>query len=1030
MVRTRPVAGLLMVCGGVIGFAALGAGGAGASISGTAPITMDVQLGPAVSLMPEMDGDGAPAALGLELRTGFVDTAEPVGGLEKLAGQAGHFVVQLSGPITPARRTALEGAGIVLGDYLPANAWVVRMEGADAEKVAALGGEGGFVRWHSPFLGDWKIDPEVGARAYTTDQRITMHKAGRLGLVVTMFDGLRGGDVLDRLAAMPGVAIQWHEVQQGNMTVCLSMDAADLMSLGAMDEVQFVEDAPELTERNSTTRWIIQSNVTNDTPLYDNGLHGEGQIVGVLDSNVDRNHCSFVDTVPIGPGHRKIVAYNGGAGAQFHGTHVAGTAVGDAGNNTDTRGLAYMGKLAWGPIPGFGETSILTALNTHHNQGARVHTNSWGNDGTTAYDALCRGFDVFQYNNEDDVVTLAVTNLSQLKNPENAKNLLAVGNSQDTPSQGNHCTGGTGPTADGRRKPEVYAPGCNTNSAQSGSSCGVAQATGTSMATPAVAGISMMVRQYFMDGFYPGGVAGGGVAFTPSGALIKSIVINSSVDMTGPAGYPSNQEGWGRVLIDNALFFADDTRKLQIHDQRNADGLSTGGEVVLTANVVSSSLPLRFTLVTTEPAGAANASNPVVNDLDLVVTSPNGDVYKGNVFTGGQSATGGLRDQKNNVEQVHLTTPTPGTWTITVSGAAVNVGPQGFAVAITGDVVSGPVPVSVSFVGTVPGLVLPHTEVPVTVQIRPGDDTLVDGSPELHYRADPLDPFATIELVATRDDLYTATLPGFDCGDQPEFYATAEGVTSGLKSAPAGAPANTFDYEIGEIATSVVLTEDFAAAPVGWTTTGLWHHSSLCPITPTCDGGSSWMAYNQDSNCNFNNGGTNSGTMTSPMIALPPVPPGGTITMTYCSNLDTEPASSYDLAFLFIGADQLDEPSELDTWETRTVDLTSYAGQSVQLRFSFNTVDGIQNDHRGWQVDNISISAQVGQCIQPPEECVADFNDDTVISSADITAFLGAWFADLTGGTTVADVNGDLVTTSADITAFLAAWFEALVNGC
>ena len=66
------------------------------------------------------------------------------------------------------------------------------------------------------------------------------------------------------------------------------------------------------------------------------------------------------------------------------------------------------------------------------------------------------------------------------------------------------------------------------------------------MACPAAAGAGVLVRQYFMDGFYPTGAANPSDSRTPSGALIKAVLVNSSTDMTGIAGYPSVREGWGR----------------------------------------------------------------------------------------------------------------------------------------------------------------------------------------------------------------------------------------------------------------------------------------------------------------------------------------------------------------------------------------------------------------------------------------------------------------------------------------------------
>ena len=52
-----------------------------------------------------------------------------------------------------------------------------------------------------------------------------------------------------------------------------------------------------------------------------------------------------------------------------------------------------------------------------------------------------------------------------------------------------------------------------------------------------------------MDGFYPSGAPVMGDGFTPTGALIKATLLNSGVDMTGEAGYPTFLEGWGRALM-------------------------------------------------------------------------------------------------------------------------------------------------------------------------------------------------------------------------------------------------------------------------------------------------------------------------------------------------------------------------------------------------------------------------------------------------------------------------------------------------
>lgn len=591
-----------------------------------------------------------------------------------------RYVLQLRETIDPQRRAALEDAGVVFGDYIPDGAYVVDLSAANPEALAQLD----LVDWVGEFRKQWKIDPSIGQRLvpFETPERIALAQANRLKLVITVFDA---NDVAATAQALAGFGVQvTGDDTIGDSGVIFATSTSDrLDAIAALDAVQFIEEAPELTLRNATVTWIVQSNVSNSTSIHSKGIRGEGQIVGVLDGQADQHHCSLDGG--------KILFYNSADGNDHHGTHVSCTAVGDSGSAGNLRGIAYLGNMVFHTVPSFSEAGITQRLNLHRDQGARMHTNSWGNDGTTSYNSLCRGFDAFIYNNEDHFVCLAVTNQATLRNPENAKNLMAVGASGDTPNQANHFSGGTGPTADGRRKPEIYAPGSITSA--SASACGQTTFGGTSMACPAIAGTAALVRQYYVDGYYPTGVAVGGNGFTPSGALIKATLLNSAVDMTGIAGFPSNLEGWGRVLADNALYFTGDARKLMVLDDiRNVNGLSTGQQLEYYVLVNSAAQSLKGTLVFTDPPAAATTGtgNAWINNLDLEAVSPGGTLYRGNVFTSGQSSTGGTADIRNNVEQVLRNSPDIGVWTFRVKGTAVNQGSQGFALIVTGDVAGIP----------------------------------------------------------------------------------------------------------------------------------------------------------------------------------------------------------------------------------------------------------------------------------------------------------------------------------------------------
>src|SRR5258705_337626 len=113
--------------------------------------------------------------------------------------------------------------------------------------------------------------------------RQAMARAGQSLLAVTLFDGLPGAPAAAAIGKIPGAIVHRWEIVAGNAELAVTINTADVPRLAAMSDVQFIEEAPEITLRNNTDRWIVQSNVPNVTPVYDHGIHGEGQVVGILD---------------------------------------------------------------------------------------------------------------------------------------------------------------------------------------------------------------------------------------------------------------------------------------------------------------------------------------------------------------------------------------------------------------------------------------------------------------------------------------------------------------------------------------------------------------------------------------------------------------------------------------------------------------------------------------------------------------------------------------------------------------------------
>jgi len=433
----------------------------------------------------------------------------------------------------------------------------------------------------------------------------------------------------------------------------------------------------------------MQSNTLNYTPAYAAGLTGLGEIFGLLDGKVDVNHTSFSDTNPIGPTHRKIVYYDGVLGASTHGTHVAGILAGDAGVFDDRRGTAYEGKIACSTEPAFVEADVYNAFMTHANFGARIHTNSWGDDSTTVYTGMCRGIDSFTYDNEDNVVLFAITNLlNVLKIPENAKNQLAVGAVRDYPDQNSFPSfSGTGPTADGRTKPDIVAPGATITSSQAGTTTGVFSLGGTSMAAPAVASALGLARQYLREGRQQDGLPNANFGFVPTGALLKAITIAGGQDITTVSGWPSTREGFGRLILDNVLSFNGESQKLIVKDVRRTNGPTQGQTQSFKFKVVTAGQPLRIVMSFTDYPATVAAANAPVNDANLTVKLGSFDYY-GNVMSGGSSVTGGTPDAINSVEVVNWVSGPAGLYEVKVSAPTVNVGSKiGYGIAVTGNVI-------------------------------------------------------------------------------------------------------------------------------------------------------------------------------------------------------------------------------------------------------------------------------------------------------------------------------------------------------
>ncbi|MGD9584917.1 MAG: S8 family serine peptidase [Lysobacterales bacterium] len=642
----------------------------------------------------------------------------------------------------------LRALGAEVLDYVPHNAYLVRLHNpADAGLRQHPD-----VRFVGPWQPAWKIAPDlqnVGA-------------VGSLIVDVYGFRGEDQAKFLARLAASVGSAELAGGEPQGKLphawfrVAAASLDAF-LGEAAMIEEVSWMArfELPHLHNRDSIGP--IQSNqattATGPTPdqasIWTKGLTGAGQIVGVADSGLDRNQEFFInlnkgsgvvtavtDAVNVSPPalgtthpNNKVFGYFvmpgaspyddnqdcGGGPTSFHGTHTSGTVAGDAGVTatpssggwTAGDGMAPNAQLLFQDI-GNDSTGCLSGVGGQpmweqsRAAGAFVHSNSYGSNFSGAYSGGDLDVDQATWDNQDLLIVFSAGNdgpgASTIGHPGHAKNVLTVGALQHGNSPTVVSFSSRGPASDGRRKPDIQAPGTsiisasgNDEDASANGGAATKPLSGTSMSAPTVAGGAALMRQYFVDGYYPSGVKTAADARNPLGAELKATLMNGTSFVSST---PDNIYGWGRIWLDNNLYFAGgatDLRDLRNFAVSGDTGIQTGQTHSYQVQV-DAGQEFRATLAWYDPPPALGTGAALVNNLDLEVQQ-GATIYKGNVITGSGatavSVTGGSADILNPVEQVRFTAPVAGLYTLRVKGSAVPGNgdrysdQQGYALAVS-----------------------------------------------------------------------------------------------------------------------------------------------------------------------------------------------------------------------------------------------------------------------------------------------------------------------------------------------------------
>ncbi len=612
--------------------------------------------------------------------------------LAQANGRAETFGFVMFGKrMTQARVEALKALGVRVLEFHPHYCLKVALPTTQLDNIAALD----FVRWLGVARPAQKIHPRVATLTPGDDGRLalyvdvfesdlgpqstkepvatamradngTVSPAGDIGALPSRVHS--NGRAHKALTALGVEVIEYVETIKAFRVRCVPQQVEALV---AQDFVQFVEaDLEKKLTHDESTPMIG----TDFSRAYYSG-NSSGQVtIGQADSGVDASHWAL-----------GIAAWGWdftGLGNPFadgceHGSHVMGTILGNGSGSFsaslkgvspglargDGTSRAYISRI-FNNSCGWGGPALATLFSV--NQGSywdgyaysikpQLVSNSWGSSGIgwigSEADARTIDNEVF---NQDQLYLFAAGNdgsgSSTILLEATAKNALSIGAVVDyyAPSGFPGAVAdfsSRGPCGDGRWKPNVVAPGTSIRSVDANSTTGYRDLSGTSMATPHVAGLAAQITDAMSWLRYqPEGIAA---------VLMSSAETKANALLTLPSDSHLRNYGTGRVQAQKAIFGSSDYYwNTWVFDAPWY--ASPLGDFTVPANTSRITVCMNYY----EPASSAGDGQALVNNWDLYIDDPiNGidPAQNGGDWVAQQSTL-------DNCEIRSLNNPTPGVW--------------------------------------------------------------------------------------------------------------------------------------------------------------------------------------------------------------------------------------------------------------------------------------------------------------------------------------------------------------------------------
>ncbi|KFY90767.1 hypothetical protein V500_04963 [Pseudogymnoascus sp. VKM F-4518 (FW-2643)] len=381
------------------------------------------------------------------------------------ATKSNYILVQTLGKLSKDQKEQLVTKGALIKEYVSENTYLLEYRPTDLHAIRNID----FVQWANVYNKEFKVHSSLKTISKTRDLNILSDDVKqqpssathRVDIVFHEGVDVGSNELLSSVAEAARVGQDDMDVGTRQIRVMVQQDR--LTRLAAIDGVRSINEVHEMKLSNNIARGILKA----DASVGEKKYRGEGQVVAVADTgfdlgSTDDTHPAFTGRVlklyPTRPRWKKD-------DPDGHGTHVAGSVLGDGKSNEMggvIQGAAPAAKLALQSLgsnemdeddnPYIGLGGIPSDLRTLFREvyddvavKARIHTNSWGPGQTGLPYTNTEAFEVddFIWRKQDMVILFAAGNEGADKNADGriedkqiglyaaAKNSITVGASEN-----------------------------------------------------------------------------------------------------------------------------------------------------------------------------------------------------------------------------------------------------------------------------------------------------------------------------------------------------------------------------------------------------------------------------------------------------------------------------------------------------------------------------------------------------------------------------------------------------------------------